>query len=81
MAKQNEARPLKWPRYMPTQWRDRGILRHLVMAFDDGEEMVVSRWWSKKRGWQYECERFEMVRMLISLEQGKDLRDSGSQDR
>jgi len=66
MAKTPEVKVIEWPRYMPTTWRDRGTLHHLVMAFNDGEEMVVSRWWSKKRGRQYECQRFEMVRMQIA---------------
>ncbi len=74
MAKQPDVEVKNWPRYMPHTWRDRGILHHLVMVFDDGEEMVVSRWWSKKRGWQYDCQRFELVRMLISLQLGRDLR-------
>lgn len=63
-----------WPGHIPKKWRDRGTLRHFVMLFDDGEEMVVSKWWSKKRGWQYECERYEIVRLQISLEVNKDLR-------
>jgi hypothetical protein len=68
MAEKREAVVRSWPRYMTKQWRDRGTLRHFVMVIDDdGEEMVLSKWWSRKRGWQYECERFEMVRMQISI--------------
>lgn len=72
MAKKTEVKVMEWPRHIPTTWRDRGTLRHLVMCFDDdGEEMVVSKWYSHTRGWQYVCERFEIVRMQISLEAGE----------
>lgn len=74
MTKTPAVKIKEWPRHIPKTWRERGTLRHFVMCFDDGEEMVVSKWYSRTRGWQYVCERFEIVRMQISFEVNKDLR-------
>lgn len=60
---------LPQPADIPDTWRDRGRKIHFVMLFtDDQGERVVSRYWSNRRGWQYECESLEMLRYSLQLQ-------------